>query len=395
MNRILFYLLLISSIVISCRKLIPQSSEEFEVLEGPIEGLNHEESQRFLAGDAVFSNVFTTTSGLGPIFVSNSCLSCHTLDGKGHPSNRLTRFGQPNELGNLYINQGGPQLQNRALPGYSPEQLPIGATFSMLVAPSIVGLGYLDFVTDADIIAMSDPNDSNGDGISGVPSWNEIPIYVTHRQGAISQGGKYICRFGKKATTYDLKHQIVRALSEDIGITSSYDPLDLYSHNELDPEISNQKIADLNFYLRTLKAPTRRNVNDPKVIKGEMIFNELKCANCHKPTLKTGDSPISLLSNVEFHPYTDLLLHDMGQSLDDGNTEGGAKTNEWRTPPLWGIGLAKQSQGGKYFLLHDGRANSIEGAIYYHGGEAQEMKINFQLLIIEDKEALIKFIESL
>lgn len=395
MNKILILVFALFCIIVSCKKFIPQAPEEAEVLEGPIAGLTNEEMHRFTQGDAVFGEIFTTATGLGPLFVSNSCVSCHSADGKGHPSNRLTRFGQPDEFGNIFLNQGGPQLQNRAIPGFVPEKIPAGATFSHLIAPSIVGLGYLDYVTDADILAMADPNDLDGDGISGVPNWSDIPSYVTLRQGAIEQGGKYICRFGKKASAYDLKHQIVKALSEDIGIASAHDPIDVYTHEAIDPEISNQKIIDLNFYLRTLKAPSQRNSTDPEVMLGKDIFNQLQCTACHKPTLTTGYSPISALSYQEFHPYTDLLLHDMGEALNDHNTEGSAKTSEWRTPPLWGLGLAKNSQGGSYFLLHDGRAKTIEGAILYHGGEALPKKLAYQSLSDEYKKALIKFLESL
>ena len=122
---------------------------------------------------------------------------------------------------------------------------------------------------------------------------------------------------------------------------------------------------------------------------------ETGCENCHKQTLQTGFSNIAPLSNKRFHPYTDLLMHDMGQGLDDGYTEGSAKTNEWRTPALWGLGLSTNSQGGQYFLLHDGRAKSIEEAIQLHGGEAANSKIKFNHLTAADKSALLKFLESL
>lgn len=395
MNRFLLIAFLLITVIISCKKIIPTTPADTEVLEGPIADLTQEELARFLKGDAVFGEIFTEATGLGPTYVTNACSSCHALGGKGHPSNAITRFGQPDEFGNIFLDQGGPQLQNRSIPGFSHEILPSGATFTRLVAPSIVGLGYLDYVTDADILAMSDPNDDDGDGVSGIPNWREIPAYLTLRQNAISQGGKYICRFGKKASVYDIKHQIVTALNEDIGITSSYDPIDLYSNTEVDPEISNQKISDLNFYLRTLKAPSRRNTEDPDVIKGEQLFTQIKCISCHKPTLNTGYSPIAALSYKEFHPFTDLLLHYMGQGLNDDYTEGSAQTGEWRTPPLWGLGLAKDSQGGEYFLLHDGRAHSIEEAILMHGGEAHDRKMMYEALSAEDKLALIKFLESL
>ncbi len=149
------------------------------------------------------------------------------------------------------------------------------------------------------------------------------------------------------------------------------------------------------FYLRTLKAPIQRNVNDAEVLQGKNLFTQINCSGCHKPQLTTGTSSITALSNKIFFPYTDLLLHDMGSSLDDGYTEGSAKTFEWRTPPLWGLGLSPNSQGGQYFLLHDGRAKSIEQAIEMHGGEALQSKNKFVLLTQADKNALLKFLKSL
>jgi CxxC motif-containing protein (DUF1111 family) len=382
-------------VLISCKKILPQAPDESEFLDGTIEGLSHEENQQFLRGDLAFTEVFTKETGLGSTFVSTSCISCHAGDGKGHPSTTLIRFGQPDEFGNIFLNQGGPQLQNKALPGFSPEQIPSGATFSKFTPPANTGLGFLDFVSDADIIAMSDPNDSDGDGISGVPNWVTIPSYVTLRSGSISQGGKYICRFGKKASAYDLLNQSVNAYNQDMGITSTYNPIDVYSHQEIDPEVSNQKLVDLVFYLRTLKAPIPRNQDDSEVQKGKNIFSNLNCIACHKPTLTTSSATIQALSYKEFHPYTDLLLHDMGSDLDDGYTEGSAKTYEWRTAPLWGLGLSKNAQGGSYFLMHDGRAKSIDEAILLHGGEAVGSKNLYKLLSSSDKSALLKFLESL
>jgi CxxC motif-containing protein (DUF1111 family) len=131
------------------------------------------------------------------------------------------------------------------------------------------------------------------------------------------------------------------------------------------------------------------------VQQGQAIFGQINCAGCHRPTMQTGYSPISVLSNKEFHPYTDLLLHDMGPGLDDGYTEGSAKTFEWRTPPLWGLGLSKNSQGGSWFLLHDGRAHSLEEAILLHGGEAANSRQLYQNLSQQDKQKLIRFLESL
>lgn len=386
---------LVVVIVVSCEKTMPPAPGENSLLDGPMEGLSTEEQAQFLKGDEAFGEVFTIEKGLGPIFVANQCASCHAGDGKGSPFVRFTRFGQPDTLGNQFLAFGGPQLQHKAIPGYQPEQLPAGATTTDLIAPAVSGLGFLDAVSDADLIALSDPNDANGDGISGRPHWNTIPDYVTLRPNSIAQNGRYISRFGKKGAAYDLLHQTSGAYNQDMGVTSLFEPIDPYSGLEVDPEVSTQTVHDVVFYLKTLKAPIQRNQDDPDVLAGKQIFSDIQCASCHTPTLNTGFSPISALSNKEFHPYTDLLLHDMGPGLDDGYTEGYALTSEWRTPALWGIGLSKDAQGGSYFLLHDGRAMSIEEAILLHGGEAQQSRDNYNQLSEAEKEQLIKFLESL
>lgn len=379
----------------SCDENYTEVPADDEVLDGTVEGLSHEELARFLKGDAAFNEVFTRETGLGPTFVSTSCISCHAGDGKGHPSTTLTRFGQIDETGNLFLNQGGPQLQNRGLPGFLPEQIPAGATFSKFTPPANTGLGFLESVTDADILAMADSNDTDGDGISGVPNWIDIPDFVIPSLNAISQNGKYIGRFGKKAAAHSLLHQTANAYNQDMGITSIFRPIDAYTNLEIDPEIATGTVNDVAFYLQTLKAPIQRNQGDATVNKGAAIFNQINCTGCHRSELKTGYSPIKALSNKTFAPYTDLLLHDMGSGLDDGYTEGNAKTHEWRTPPLWGIGLSESSQGGNYFLMHDGRAKTIEEAILMHGGEANNSKTSYQNLSQTDKEALLKFIKSL
>lgn len=379
----------------SCEKLLPPEPPDDEVLDGPMDGLTSAQLSQFLKGDVGFSEVFTTETGLGPVFVATSCFSCHSGDGKGHPFTTLTRYGQTDSTGNQFLHMGGPQLQNRAIPGFTPEQIPEGATFSKLTPPAVTGLGFLAFVSDDDILAMADPNDADGDGISGVPNWINIPSYIIPHQNALTQNGKYIGRFGKKAAAFSLLHQTVNAYNQDIGITSLFNPIDVYSGLEIDPEISTQTINDIVFYLETLKAPIQRDQNDEEVITGKNIFGQINCASCHIPTLKTGYSPIDALSNKEFHPYTDLLLHDMGSDLDDGYTEGSAKTFEWRTPPLWGLGLSSDSQGGQYYLMHDGRAGSIEEAILLHGGEGANSRQQYQNLSQKEKEALLKFLKSL
>ncbi|MCX2452551.1 hypothetical protein OQX61_14840 [Pedobacter sp. PLR] len=389
-------LLSLVTLMVACQKIMPSAPAEDELLDGPVADLTYEQNQRFLLGDVAFNDeIFTPEKGLGPVFVATSCGSCHAGDGKGHPFTTLTRFGQIDETGNKFLDQGGPQLQNRAIPGHMPEQIPAGATFSKFTPPANTGLGFLELVSDADILAMADPNDDDKDGISGVPNYGSLAQYLVPFNHAIGKNGKYIHRFGKKAAAYNLLHQTVNAYNQDMGIASAFDPVDVYTQLMIDPEVSTQTVNNVVFYLQTLKAPVQRNQNDAEVKTGRLIFDRINCSGCHKPTLKTGASSIAPLSNKEFHPYTDLLLHDMGPGLDDGYTEGSAKTAEWRTPALWGLGLSTNSQGGQYHLLHDGRAKSIEEAITLHGGEATAARNKYTELSPTDKNSLLKFLKSL
>ena len=381
---------------ISCNKLLPDAPANEEILDGPIDELTAEERRIFLRGDVAFNDeIFTSSNGLGPRFVATSCGTCHAGDGKGHPFTTLTRFGQSDTLSNQFLHLGAPQLQDRAIPGFQPETIPTGAAFSRFMPPANTGLGLLEAVPDATILALADENDANGDGISGRPNWINIPHYSKRRPGTIERNGKYIGRFGKKASVYDLQQQTANAYNQDMGINSTYEVYDTYNGLEVDPEVSNQTVLDVVFYLQTLKAPIQRNQNDAEVVAGKQIFLNISCGKCHTPQLQTGISSIGALSNKTIFPYTDLLLHDMGAALNDGYTEGTALPAEWRTPPLWGLGLSKNSQGGQVFLMHDGRARSIEDAILLHGGEATQSKNSFQQLSSTDKANIIKFLESL
>ena len=387
---------LVALLAVSCEQFDPAPPNDADLLDGPVEGLSEGENIRFFRGDIAFNDeVFTPEIGLGPLFVANSCGSCHPGDGKGHPFTTLTRFGQIDETGNHYNHMGGPQLQNRAIPGFEPEQVPAGVGFSKLTPPANTGLGFIDAVSDEDILAWADPDDSDGDGISGVPNWVSMKDYLFARPETVEIYGRYIGRFGKKGAAYDLHQQTAQAYNEDIGISSTYEPFDTHTGLAIDPEISDQTILDVVFYLKTLKAPIPRSTNQDDIVDGKSIFSEIGCVKCHRSEMKTGSSPISALSNKTFYPYTDLLLHDMGPGLDDGYTEGSAKTFEWKTPALWGLGLSKFSQGGGYFLLHDGRARSIEEAIVLHGGEGQESSERYQSLSDSEKRNLIRFLESL
>lgn len=383
-------------IYLSCSKVLPGAPEDDQLLDGPVEGLTREQKKMFLKGDIAFNDeVFTKESGLGPIFVATSCGTCHAGDGKGHPFSTLTRFGQSDTLGNQFMHLGGPQLQHRGISGFQPETIPAGATFSNFTPPANTGLGFLEAVPDATLLALADENDTDGDGISGRPNWINVPPYSIFRPGTVVRNGKYIGRFGKKAAVYDLLQQTVNAYNQDMGINSTYEHFNTYNGQDADPEVTNQTVQDVVFYLQTLKAPVQRNQADANVQAGKQIFLTINCGKCHTPQLQTGNFPVAALSNKTFFPYSDFLLHDMGSGLNDGYTEGTALPAEWRTPPLWGLGLSKNSQGGGYFLLHDGRARSIEEAILLHGGEAQQSKTSFQNLPATDKAKIIKFLESL
>lgn len=393
MNRKTIFVGLI--ILVACEEFQPKAPQAFELLDGPVSGLTEAENLQFLRGDVAFNDeVFTTANGLGPLFVATSCGSCHPGDGKGHPFTTLTRFGQIDESGNQYLNLGGPQLQHRAVPGFTPEDIPPNATFSRFTPPANTGLGFIDAASDTEILTWIDPDDTDGDGISGVPNWINLKEYVKERPNSVTQNGRYIGRFGKKAATYDLLQQTATAYNQDIGITSSFESVDTHSGLVLDPEVSNQTIHDVVFYLKTLKAPEPRPESN-SILEGKQLFNTIGCSKCHRPEMKTGNSPIAAIDNKVFYPYSDLLLHDMGPALDDGYTEGSAKSYEWRTPPLWGLGLSKNSQGGGYFLMHDGRARSIDEAILLHGGEANQIRNNYQVLTADEKTKLIQFLESL
>lgn len=392
-------------IVFSCRKLLPPEPKGEEILAGTIPGLTAEQEREHLIGDAAFARIFSKEDGLGPIFVQTSCSNCHAGNGKGHPSTALKRFALINGTSVDYLtNKGGPQLQPFSIQGYSPETIPSEANaISTRVAPVVMGLGFISALEDQSILNNADPNDLNADGISGRPNYVTATSFFTPQSIHVPFNGQYIGRFGKKAEKVTVQDQIVFALKQDIGITSDFDTEDLFNYqlgnntgDELpDPEVSAGFVHSLVFYLRTLKAPDRRNAGDPDITAGENLFTKIGCASCHITSFTTGQSDISALSNKTFHPYSDFLIHDMGELLDDQYPEGSAAGFEWRTAPLWGLGLAKDSQGGQMFLLHDGRAKSIEQAITFHGGEAASRRTAFNALSDTEKKQLVIFLESL
>ena len=402
--------------LVGCDALMTSAPPDDDVLAGTLPGLTGAQVAQHARGDEEFARVFGTSDGLGPIFVAPSCESCHVGDGKGHPLFNLTRFGRTSDEGFDHMRSyGGPQVQNRAIQNYMSEAVPGGATgYAVFTAPIVTGLGFLEAVTDQALLALEDPDDLDGDGISGrvqLVDETDIVAEIGRLEDVIDGNlpprtridGKLIGRFGKKASAISLLHQTVTAYHEDMGITSDVLPVDpvnrqvggFTSDGVADPEVTSSAVQAVVFYLRTLKAPPRRVEGSAETQEGEVLFSQIGCAKCHVTVMRTGPSTIAALSNAEFRPYTDLLLHDMGPELDDGYTEGRALTSEWRTAPLWGIGLAETSQGGMGFFLHDGRARSIREAIEFHGGEGSASRSAFRALSAQQQELVLAYLRSL
>lgn len=387
----------------SCDFLLTSPIEDDQTLDGPIDGLTQEQLRIFFEGDEQFNKIFSFNEGLGPIFNNTSCGTCHVTDGRSDPSFNLIRFQKNLGGGNFdpLIESGGLQLQERCIPGYTAEVIPPDANaISERGGPIVTGLGLIEAVPDETILSYSDPNDLDGDGISGKPQFVNAPDFLNLPPGPYN--GKYLGRFGRKSGSVNLLQQTVGAYQQDMGITTDFLPEENYNHLVggyidpiADPEVTSNIVEAVAFYLKTLKPPVRRMENDLRVIAGESKFNEIGCAKCHVPNMQTGFSPISALSNREFNPYTDMLLHDIGQELADNFIEGEALETEWRTTPLWGLGIAQNSTGGIPFYMHDGRTSDLTEAIRLHGGEAENIKNIFMSLSESDRQNIIDFLMSL
>jgi CxxC motif-containing protein (DUF1111 family) len=391
-------------LAIGCDELLTEAPAPDESFDSPIDGLTAEQQGIFARGDEAFGTVFTFETGLGPIFNQPSCERCHVGDGRGHPTTNLKRFGV--NLGGGAFDPlaefGGPQLQDKSMPAYPAEKIPSHANaISVRGGPIIVGLGLIESIPDAAILAHADQFDANGDGISGRPNFIAAPSFLGLGPGPYN--GKYLGRFGRKAGAINLLQQTATAYHQDIGVTSDYIPVE--NLNPLaggaggdpiaDPEIPAGTVDDVVFYLQTLRAPLRRNADESGVRRGEEIFVAIKCASCHVPSMMTGDHPIAALRNKEARLYSDLLLHDMGPDLADNFIEGEATGTEWRTTPLWGLGIVETVLGGIPYYLHDGRSSDLREVISLHKGEADSTRIRFEQLPAPDQETLIAFLKSL
>lgn len=400
----------------------------------PLAGLSGALLAQHQAGDAVFEATFVAppaqiNAGLGPLFNNTSCRSCHTNDGRARvpvgdePFNgllfRISGPGQDAHGGPLAAPGFGLQVQTRAVfgtvpemdiridyeelagtfayslrkPAYTPTNtyipLPTGAMMSPRIANPNFGLGLLAAIPDATLTQLADETDANGDGISGRPNWvwdNEA------NQRAMG-------RFGWKASQPTLKQQAAAALEGDVGITtllfpneaSLGQPQDVPTHGA---ELSDQALDELTVYLQTLAVPARRTPADKSVLAGKVLFAQAGCTGYHVSKLQTGPSAVTQLANQTIRPCTDLLLHDMGDGLSDGRPDYVATAREWRTAPLWGIGLNRLVSGHTQFL-HDGRARSLTEAILWHGGEGKKSRDAFRAMTKTNRTTLLAFLGSL
>jgi len=263
--------------------------------------------------------------------------------------------------------------------------------FSVRLAPQLVGLGLLEAVDESILTSLADPCDENGDGISG-----KLRVLEGISNPEVLMAG----RFGLKAGQPSVLYQIAAALNRDMGVTTSIYPLldaESLEPGEVigEPELSGDDLELMRRYVSLLGVPARRGLTNEQVIRGEQLFQEASCGSCHKATLTTGSShPYAELREQTIHPFTDMLLHDMGAGLADSLNQPNAAAQEWRTAPLWGIGLTSGVSGSEAYL-HDGRARNLAEAILWHGGEAEAAKESFRQMPGEDREALLAFLKSL
>ena len=428
-----------------------------------LDNLSFEQEEQFKLGNALFRKIWVSSpsstqasDGLGPLFNARGCQSCHIKDGRGHPPfagqaenvSMFLRLSVPpgaddtrlaldgvvaGEVGDPTY---GTQLQDFAVPGlkaegrmvieysdlpvtlgdgtevtlraphYSVADLAYGPLASdVMLSPRLanpmIGLGLVEQVPAEDLLALADPDDRDGDGISGRPNWTIEPV-----SGSVMLG-----RFGWKAGMASIRSQSAAAFAGDIGISTPLVNLPHGDCTERQPDClalptgeqarlgvseAPDPVLDLvTFYAQTLGVPERRNVGEAATLRGKAAFYGAGCASCHVPkfvTSRAAENPAHRFQLI--WPYSDFLLHDMGPGLADNRPEGLADGQEWRTPPLWGIGLT-ETVSGHTFFLHDGRARNLVEAILWHGGEAQAARDAFAQMSQATRDDLVAFLESL
>mgnify|MGYP002350344113 FL=1 len=419
----------------------------------PAANLTDAERTRFVIGNSFFKRNWVQApastrarDGLGPHFIARSCGGCHVNDGRGAPPEEgeqpvglLLRLSVPgsgphggvlpepsygDQFNNAAVRQVKPEgkveISYREAPGryadgsrytlleprygfselaYGPMRQ--GVRVSPRIAPQLIGVGLLEAIPETEIMANARAQAAAAGPIKGVPN----------RVWDAPSGKVQLGRFGWKANVASIAHQTAGAFNGDIGITSSLFPDEACTAAQKDclsaprggpggtPEIDDQTLSDVVFYQATLAPPARRAPGDAQVLRGERLFHDAQCAVCHRPAYVTSAAPdprfsSPALNGQRIHPYTDLLLHDMGDGLADGRPDGQANGRQWKTPPLWGIGLIRDvNQHNR--LLHDGRARGVLEAILWHGGEAQASRERVSKMNREEREALVRFVESL
>jgi len=385
--------------LVGCGDLATEAAPDGDAFDTALPGLTADELTAFVRGDGEFERRFAPVTGLGPIFNNVSCASCHSADGRGRLSNSLQRIGSADN--DLLRAVGGPQIQDKAIIGAEAERLPAGVSVSLRLPPPVFGVGLIDAIDEATILSHADPDDRDGDGISGRPNWVTPADYAPN--APTNAGGQRIGRFGRKAQTASLLEQTVEAYHQDMGITSDFRPRE--NHNPLstvpvdaadrvvDPEIPPATVLAVVHYLRTLAPPHPGADTEPRR-DGRALFASVGCTSCHVSTLTTGPNAIAALASKPVELYSDLLLHDMGDALADNRPDGNATGREWRTTPLWGLRIMRQFLDGQAFLMHDGRARTVEEAILLHAGEAKRSRDAFAALPPAQRSALIDFVES-
>lgn len=364
----------------------------------PLKGLTPEQRSQFDRGRAEFERVFTPETGLGPLFNAEACAQCHESPVSGGPGDEIeihvSRFLPEGPACDPLVDKGGPVIQQVVTPalkaalGIDSEPIPPEATATaQRTTPDVFGFGLLDAVPEATILALADPEDRNGDGISGRPN-----RFFDGRLG----------RFGRKALVPTLREFNDGAFVIEQGITNPAVPSEETIGGQPipagvdpvpEPEITQEAIDLTDAFVRFLAPPAPQKLTQAGK-RGGKIFSDIGCASCHVPTLKTGDHPVKALRYKEVAAYTDLLLHDMGPELAD-ICFGLATPAEFRTEPLMGLRLSEQVEGGEPRFLHDGRARTIEEAIRLHGGEAAASRDRFQALSEAARQALLEFLRSL
>jgi CxxC motif-containing protein (DUF1111 family) len=419
----------------------------------PAANLTDEERTRFVIGNSFFKRNWVQApastkvrDGLGPHFIARSCGGCHVNDGRGEPPkpgdqpvSLLLRLSLPgvgahggvvpepiygDQFNNFAVRDVKPEgkvdIRHEAVKGafadgeaytllkphYGFRELGYGAMakdvlVSPRVAPQIIGVGLLESIPEAEVLRNAAEQKARADAIKGVPN----------RVWDAPAGRMMLGRFGWKANVASVAHQTAGAFNGDIGITSPVFPDEGCTAAQNDclaapkgsqgkaPEIDEKTYADVVFYQLTLAPPARRNVADAEVKRGGKLFAGAQCAVCHRPSYVTGatlDAKFAspALVGQRIHPYTDLLLHDLGDGLADGRPDGQANGRQWKTPPLWGVGLIRDVNGHTR-LLHDGRARGVLEAVLWHGGEAEASRQRVLKMSKDEREALVKFVESL